>query len=60
METLLKNSTMEMLKEYYYDERGEYPPKDFTREEIISIILKAKQINILENEKGPGMITGLF
>ena len=42
METLLKNSTMEMLKEYYYDERGEYPPKDFTREEIISIILKAK------------------
>ena len=23
METLLKNSTMEMLREYYYDARGE-------------------------------------
>ena len=44
-----------MLREYYFDLRGEYPPADFTREEIISIILKAKQINILENEKGPGM-----
>ena len=42
METLLKNSTMEMLREYYFDARGEYPPIDFTREEIISIILKAK------------------
>ena len=39
METLLKNSTMEMLREYYYDERGEYPPNDFTREEIIQTIL---------------------
>ena len=42
METLLKNSTMEQLKEYYYDERGEYPPEDFTRDEIINVILKAK------------------
>lgn len=41
METLLKNSTMEMLKEYYYDERGEYPLSDFTREEIIQTILKS-------------------
>ncbi len=41
METLLKNSTMEMLKEYYYDERGEYPLADFTREEIIQTILKS-------------------
>ena len=41
METLLKNSTMEMLKEYYYDERGEYPLADFTREEIIKAILKS-------------------
>ena len=40
METLLKNSTMEMLREYYFDVRGEYPPKDFTREEIIKVILK--------------------
>ena len=39
METLLRNSTMEMLREYYYDERGEYPPNDFTREEIIQTIL---------------------
>ena len=42
METLLKNSSIEMLREYYYDLRGEYPPKDFTREEIINVILKAK------------------
>ena len=42
METLLKNSTMEQLKEYYYDAKGEYPPADFTKEELISIILKAK------------------
>ena len=42
METLLKNSSIEMLREYYFDLRGEYPPADFTREEIISIILKAK------------------
>lgn len=42
METLLKNSTMEMLRSYYYDVRGEYPPSDFTREQIIDIILKAK------------------
>ena len=42
MEILLKNSTIEMLREYYYDVRGEYPPADFTREQIINIILKAK------------------
>ena len=42
METLLKNSSMEMLREYYFDVRGEYPPKDFTRKQIINIILKAK------------------
>lgn len=41
MERLLKNSSMRMLKEYYYDVRGEYPPMDFTREQIINIILKA-------------------
>lgn len=33
---------MEQLKEYYYDAKGEYPPADFTKEELISIILKAK------------------
>lgn len=42
METLLKNSSMEMLREYYYDARGEYPPIDFTRKQIINIILKSK------------------
>ena len=42
METLLKNSTMEMLREYYFDAKGEYPPADFTRDEIINVILKAK------------------
>lgn len=42
METLLKNSSLEMLREYYYDVRGEYPPIDFTRDEIINVILKAK------------------
>ena len=41
METLLRNSSMEMLKEYFYDERGEYPLSDFTREEIIQTILKS-------------------
>ena len=40
METLLKNSTMEMLKEYFYDLRGCYPPEGFTRELIISRLLK--------------------
>lgn len=42
METLLRNSTMEMLREYYFDAKGEYPPADFTREQIINVILKAK------------------
>ena len=42
METLLKNSTMEMLREYYFDAKGEYPPADFTRDEIINVILKSK------------------
>ena len=42
METLLKNSSIEMLREYYYDVRGEYPPIYFTRDEIINVILKAK------------------
>ena len=42
METLLKNSSLEMLREYYFDVRGEYPPIEFTRCEIINVILKAK------------------
>ena len=42
METLLRKSSIKMLREYYYDVRGEYPPADFTREQIINIILKVK------------------
>lgn len=42
MDTLLRNATIEQLREYYYDERGEYPPADFTKEEIINVILKAQ------------------
>ena len=41
METLLRNSTLEQLRNYFYDERGEYPPSDFTKEEIIQTILKS-------------------
>ena len=44
METLLRNSTLEQLRNYFYDERGEFPPADFTREELINIILKANFI----------------
>lgn len=40
METLLKNSNIEMLREYYFEAKGEYPPIDFTREQIIKVILK--------------------
>ena len=42
METLLRNTSVEMLREYYFDSKGEYPPADFTKEELISVILKAK------------------
>lgn len=41
MEALLRASTMEQLRNYYFDERGEYPPEDFTREDIIQTILKS-------------------
>lgn len=41
METLLRNSTLEQLNNYFYDERGEFPPSDFTREEIIQTILNS-------------------
>lgn len=43
METLLRNSTLEQLRNYFYDERGEYPPNDFTREEIIQTILDSEK-----------------
>ena len=41
METLLRNSTLEQLNNYFFDERGEFPPSDFTKEEIIQTILKS-------------------
>ena len=41
METLLRNSSVEMLREYYFDAKGEYPEDDFTREEIIQTILNS-------------------
>lgn len=42
METLLRNTSVEMLREYYFDAKGEYTPADFTKEELISVILKAE------------------
>lgn len=41
METLLRNSTLEQLNNYFFDERGEFPPSDFSKEEIIQTILKS-------------------
>ena len=49
METLLRNTSVEMLREYYFDAKGEYPPADFTREELIRIILKA---NFIKKDSG--------
>ena len=40
MKEMLEKTSMEMLKEYFYDLRGCYPPEEFTRELIISILLK--------------------
>ena len=41
METLLRNSTLEQLNNYFFDERGEFPPSDFTMEEIIQTIINS-------------------
>lgn len=49
METLLRNSTLEQLRNYFYDERGEFPPADFAKEELIRIILKA---NFIKKDSG--------
>lgn len=40
MREMLEKTRNEMLKEYFYDLRGCYPPEGFTRELIISILLK--------------------
>lgn len=34
METLLRNSSMQQLKEYYYDAKGEYPPRILPRKSL--------------------------
>lgn len=41
MKEMLEKTSMEMLKEYFYDARGYYPGDEFfTKEELVSIILK--------------------
>ena len=40
MKEILKNTSTEMLREYFYDLRGCYPPEEFTREQILNILLK--------------------
>lgn len=42
MKEMLEKTSTEMLREYFYDLRGYYPPIDFSREMIISILLKNK------------------
>lgn len=49
METLLRNSTLEQLNNYFYDEKGEFPPSDFTREEIIQTILNSMKKATVSN-----------
>ena len=38
MKEILENTSYEILKEYFYDLRGRYPPEDFSREMIISTL----------------------
>ena len=41
MKEMLEKTSVEMLKEYFYDARGYYPEDVFfTKEELVSIILK--------------------
>lgn len=40
MKEMLEKTSMEMLKEYFYDARGYYPSNDFTKDELVNIILK--------------------
>ena len=40
MKEMLEKTSMEMLKEYFYDARGYYPEDELTKEELVSIILK--------------------
>ena len=40
MKEMLEKTSIEMLREYFYDLRGCYPPEEFTREQILNILLK--------------------
>lgn len=40
MKEMLQGTSTEMLREYFYDLRGCYPPEEFTREQILNILLK--------------------
>ena len=40
MKEMLEKTSMEMLKEYFYDLSGCYQPEESTSELIISILLK--------------------
>lgn len=42
MKKMLEITSTEMLREYFYDLRGCYPPIDFSREQLINILLKNK------------------
>lgn len=42
MKEMLEKTSTKMLREYFYDLRGCYPPENFSREMIINILLKNK------------------
>ena len=42
MKEMLEKTSTEMLREYFYDLRGYYPPKEFTREMLIRILVNNK------------------
>jgi hypothetical protein len=42
MKEMLEKTSTEMLREYFYDLRGCYPPTEFTREMLIRILVNNK------------------
>lgn len=40
MKEMLEKTSYEMLREYFYELRGCYPPRKFTREMLIDILIK--------------------
>ena len=40
MKEMLEKTSTEMLREYFYQLRVCYPPEEFTREQILNILLK--------------------